>query len=50
MRLRVIPELVFCYDPSLDRAMQIEELLGTIREDDEAECDPGTEPREEEDE
>ncbi len=35
LRLRVIPELVFIYDQSLDRAMKIEELLEQIRREDE---------------
>ena len=34
LRLRVIPELVFIYDTSLDRAMAIEELLQQIQDDD----------------
>ena len=34
LRLRVIPELVFIYDSSLDRAMAIEELLQQIQDDD----------------
>ena len=33
LRLRVIPELVFIYDASLDRAMAIEELLHQIHEE-----------------
>jgi ribosome-binding factor A len=33
MRLRVIPELVFIYDVSLDRAMAIEELLQKIHDE-----------------
>ncbi len=36
LRLRVIPELVFVYDLSLDRAMKIEELLEQIRREDES--------------
>jgi ribosome-binding factor A len=36
LRLRVIPELIFRYDVSLDRAMKIDELIEKIhREDDE---------------
>ena len=36
LRLRTIPEIVFKYDTSLDRAMRIEELLNEIhREEDE---------------
>ncbi len=35
LRLRVIPELVFVYDRSLDRAMKIEELLAEIRREEE---------------
>ena len=33
LRLRVIPELVFIYDVSLDRAMALEELLHRIHEE-----------------
>lgn len=33
LRLRVIPELIFIYDASLDRAMHIEELIGRINEE-----------------
>jgi ribosome-binding factor A len=33
LRLRVIPELIFIYDVSLDRAMAIEELLQQIHDD-----------------
>jgi ribosome-binding factor A len=33
LRLRVIPELVFIYDSSLDRAMALEELLRRIHEE-----------------
>ena len=33
LRLRVIPELVFIYDVSLDRAMAIEELLQRVHEE-----------------
>jgi ribosome-binding factor A len=33
LRLRIIPELVFIYDTSLDRAMHIEELIDRIHED-----------------
>lgn len=33
VRLRVIPELIFIYDASLDRAMHIEELIDSIRVD-----------------
>lgn len=33
LRLRVIPELVFIYDVSLDRAMAIEELLQKIHDE-----------------
>ncbi len=36
LRLRVIPELVFVYDRSLDRAMKIEELLEQIRREEES--------------
>ena len=33
LRLRVIPELVFIYDVSLDRAMAIEELLQRVHDE-----------------
>lgn len=33
MRLRIIPELSFLYDVSLDRAMEIEALLQTIHDE-----------------
>ncbi len=33
LRLRVIPEFVFVYDSSLDRAMEIEKLLHQIKEE-----------------
>ncbi len=33
LRLRVIPELTFIYDVSLDRAMEIESLIQTIRDE-----------------
>ncbi len=36
LRLRVIPELVFIYDVSLDRAMAIEELLQRIHDEEPA--------------
>ncbi len=32
LRIRVVPELVFIYDASLDRAMHLEEIIETIRE------------------
>lgn len=35
LRLRTVPELVFVYDVSLDRAMKIEELLERIHREDE---------------
>ena len=34
LRLRVIPELIFSYDTSLDRAMKIEELIDRIHHED----------------
>jgi ribosome-binding factor A len=34
LRLRVIPELVFKYDSSLDRAMHLEEIIESIHVDD----------------
>ena len=35
LRLRVIPELIFLYDVTLDRAMKIEELIERIHHEDE---------------
>jgi ribosome-binding factor A len=35
LRLRVIPELVFRYDASLDRAMHLEEIIESIHEEEE---------------
>lgn len=44
LRLRVIPELLFRYDVSLDRAMKIDELIDKIhREDEERAKSGGTE-------
>jgi ribosome-binding factor A len=37
IRLRVIPELVFIYDSSLDRAMALEEIINKIHDEDEVE-------------
>jgi ribosome-binding factor A len=37
LRLRVIPELIFVYDQSLDRAMKIEELIQQIHREKELE-------------
>lgn len=50
VRLRTIPELVFLYDVSLDRAMHIEELLEKIQHDDPEQSGSGAEPRGEDDE
>ena len=36
LKLRVIPELVFKYDSSLDRAMHLEEIIESIHTEDEA--------------
>jgi ribosome-binding factor A len=36
LRLRVIPELVFRYDASLDRAMHLEEVIERIHEEDDS--------------
>ena len=33
LRLRIIPELVFIYDASLDKVMEIESLIETIHEE-----------------
>jgi ribosome-binding factor A len=43
LRLRVIPELIFMYDASLDRAMKIEELIEQIHheEDERSKRDEG---------
>jgi ribosome-binding factor A len=35
LRLRVVPELIFQYDTSLDRAMKIEELIEKIHREEE---------------
>ncbi len=35
LRLRTIPELIFRYDTSLDRAMRIEELIDKIHQEEE---------------
>ncbi len=35
LRLRVVPELIFRYDTSLDRAMKIEELIEQIHREEE---------------
>ncbi len=34
LRLRVIPELIFIYDSSLDRAMALEEIIDKIHDED----------------
>lgn len=47
LRLRVIPELVFRYDSSLDRAMRIEELIEEIHREEEKRARPAD--KEEED-
>jgi ribosome-binding factor A len=46
LRLRVVPELFFRYDTSLDRAMKIEELIERIHHEDEerAKSGEGEEP------
>lgn len=33
LRLRIIPEFIFIYDSSLDRAMAIEDIIGRIHEE-----------------
>jgi len=44
LRLRVVPELIFRYDISLDRAMKIDELIEKIhREDEDRTKDDGEE-------
>jgi ribosome-binding factor A len=43
LRLRVIPELVFMYDVSLDRAMAIEELIQRIHDEENPPDDEGVE-------
>ncbi len=35
MRMRIIPELIFIYDKSLDKAMRIEKVLKKIHNDEE---------------
>jgi ribosome-binding factor A len=35
LRLRVIPELIFIFDSSLDRAMHLEEIINRIHAEDE---------------
>ncbi|HUV35573.1 MAG TPA: 30S ribosome-binding factor RbfA [Patescibacteria group bacterium] len=45
MRLRVIPELVFIYDASLDRAMEIESLIQTIHDEEKEREEDGDERR-----
>ncbi len=35
LRLRVIPELIFKYDSSLDRAMHLEEIIESIHKEEE---------------
>jgi len=40
LHLHVIPELVFMYDTSLDRAMKIEELIERIHREDEERANP----------
>ena len=42
LRLRVIPELVFIYDASLDRAMHLEEIIEGIHSEDRAAADGDT--------
>lgn len=44
LRLRVIPELVFKYDSSLDRAMKLEELIDRIHVEEERAQAVGDEP------
>ncbi len=41
LRLRVIPELLFRYDVSLDRAMKIDELIDKIHREDEERGESG---------
>jgi ribosome-binding factor A len=41
LRLRVVPELIFRYDVSLDRAMKIDELIEKIHREDEEREIPG---------
>ncbi len=43
LRLRTVPELVFRYDRSLDRAMKIEELIDRIHQEDEGRMNRRTE-------
>ena len=47
IRLRVIPELVFIYDSSLDRAMALEEIIDQIHEEKEVrDSDPDADGKE----
>lgn len=43
LRLRVVPELIFRYDVSLDRAMKIDELIDRIHREDEERAKSGDE-------
>lgn len=43
IRLRVIPELVFIFDSSLDRAMHLEEVIDRIHSDEDGEDAEGEE-------
>jgi ribosome-binding factor A len=43
LHLHVIPELIFVYDTSLDRAMKIEELIQRIHREEEERTDGGGE-------
>jgi ribosome-binding factor A len=43
IRLRVIPELVFIYDSSLDRAMHLEEIIDGIHSEESGEGTEGDE-------
>jgi len=43
LRIRVVPELIFKYDVSLDRAMKIDELIDRIHREDEERAGGGGE-------
>lgn len=48
LRLRVIPELLFIFDSSLDRAMHLEEIIESIHAEDNGEPEEDVEEPEEE--
>jgi ribosome-binding factor A len=42
LRLRKLPELIFIYDPSLERGARIDELLSELHEEEETEDEDGS--------